>query len=152
MSPIGRGISPARFHDPTMTSCVSSSPQRSRAPIQRLACQVPGWFVPVVMAIALVAFAAWMIWEPEPRLAFALAAAVTALIIACPRALGLATPMSIMVGVGRGPQASVLIKNAGALERIERIRHAGRRQDLHPRLGDWRRSRSGQGDDTAVKE
>ena len=121
MSPIGRGISPARFHDPTMTSCVSSSPQRSRAPIQRLACQVPGWFVPVVMAIALVAFAAWMIWEPEPRLAFALAAAVTALIIACPRALGLATPMSIMVGVGRGAQAGVLIKNAEALERMERI-------------------------------
>ena len=95
--------------------------QRSRAPIQRLADQVAGWFVPAVVAIALVAFAAWAIWGPEPRLAFALVAAVTVLIIACPCALGLATPMSIMVGVGRGAQAGVLIKNAEALERMERI-------------------------------
>jgi heavy metal translocating P-type ATPase len=95
--------------------------QRSRAPIQRLADQVAGWFVPVVVAIALVAFAAWAAWGPEPRLAFALVAAVTVLIIACPCALGLATPMSIMVGVGRGAQAGVLIKNAEALERMERI-------------------------------
>ena len=95
--------------------------QRSRAPIQRLADQVAGWFVPVVVAIALVAFAIWAIWGPEPRLAFALVAAVTVLIIACPCALGLATPMSIMVGVGRGAQAGVLIKNAEALERMERI-------------------------------
>ena len=95
--------------------------QRSRAPIQRLADQVSGWFVPVVVAIALVAFAVWAVWGPEPRLAFALVAAVTVLIIACPCALGLATPMSIMVGVGRGAQAGVLIKNAEALERMERI-------------------------------
>ncbi|GGJ42160.1 heavy metal translocating P-type ATPase [Neoroseomonas lacus] len=95
--------------------------QRSRAPIQRLADQVSGWFVPAVVAIALLAFAVWATWGPEPRLAFALVAAVTVLIIACPCALGLATPMSIMVGVGRGAQAGVLIKNAEALERMERI-------------------------------
>ncbi|SFL14540.1 heavy metal translocating P-type ATPase [Falsiroseomonas stagni] len=95
--------------------------QRSRAPIQRLADQVAGWFVPAVVAVALLAFAAWAVWGPEPRLAFALVAAVTVLIIACPCALGLATPMSIMVGVGRGAQAGVLIKNAEALERMERI-------------------------------
>ena len=95
--------------------------QRSRAPIQRLADSVAGYFVPTVMAIALVAFAAWAVWGPEPRLAFGLVAAVTVLIIACPCALGLATPMSIMVGVGRGAQAGVLIKNAEALERMERV-------------------------------
>jgi heavy metal translocating P-type ATPase len=95
--------------------------QRSRAPIQRLADQVSGWFVPAVVAIAALAFVVWSAWGPEPRLAFALVAAVTVLIIACPCALGLATPMSIMVGVGRGAQAGVLIKNAEALERLERI-------------------------------
>src|SRR6516225_2225510 len=95
--------------------------QRSRAPIQRLADQVSGWFVPTVIAAALVAFAAWSIYGPQPRLAFGLVAAVTVLIIACPCALGLATPMSIMVGVGRGAQVGVLIKNAEALERFERI-------------------------------
>jgi Cu+-exporting ATPase len=95
--------------------------QRSRAPIQRLADQVSAWFVPAVMAIALVAAAAWLIWGPEPRAAWAIVAAVTVLIIACPCALGLATPMSIMVGVGRGAHAGVLIKNAEALERLERI-------------------------------
>jgi Cu+-exporting ATPase len=95
--------------------------QRSRAPIQRLADQVSGWFVPVVIAIALAAFAAWAIFGPQPRLAYALIAAVSVLIIACPCALGLATPMSIMVGVGRGAEAGVLIKNAEALERMERI-------------------------------
>ncbi|MBI3199595.1 MAG: cadmium-translocating P-type ATPase [Rhodospirillales bacterium] len=95
--------------------------QRSRAPIQRLADQVAGWFVPVVIGIAVVAFAAWAMFGPEPRLAFGLVAAVTVLIIACPCALGLATPMSIMVGVGRGAQAGVLIKNAEALERMERV-------------------------------
>ncbi|WP_270933175.1 heavy metal translocating P-type ATPase [Falsiroseomonas oryzae] len=95
--------------------------QRSRAPIQRLADQVSGWFVPAVVVIAVLAFIAWSMWGPEPRLAFALVAAVTVLIIACPCALGLATPMSIMVGVGRGAQAGVLIKNAEALERLERI-------------------------------
>ncbi|WP_235907952.1 heavy metal translocating P-type ATPase [Siccirubricoccus phaeus] len=95
--------------------------QRSRAPIQRLADQVAGWFVPAVVAVAVLAFAAWALWGPEPRLAFALVAAVSVLIIACPCALGLATPMSIMVGVGRGAQAGVLIRNAEALERLERI-------------------------------
>ncbi|MDH6263945.1 heavy metal translocating P-type ATPase [Bradyrhizobium sp. BR13661] len=95
--------------------------QRSRAPIQRLADQVAGWFVPTVIAIAIAAFTAWAWFGPEPRLAFGLVAAVSVLIIACPCALGLATPMSIMVGVGRGAQAGVLIKNAEALERMEKI-------------------------------
>ncbi|OAF00789.1 haloacid dehalogenase [Bradyrhizobium centrolobii] len=95
--------------------------QRSRAPIQRLADQVAGWFVPTVILVAIVAFAAWAWFGPEPRLAFGLVAAVSVLIIACPCALGLATPMSIMVGVGRGAQAGVLIKNAEALERMEKI-------------------------------
>jgi heavy metal translocating P-type ATPase len=95
--------------------------QRSRAPIQRLADQVSGWFVPAVIAAALVAFAAWGVYGPEPRFAFGLVAAVTVLIIACPCALGLATPMSIMVGVGRGAEVGVLIKNAEALERMEKI-------------------------------
>ena len=95
--------------------------QRSRAPIQRLADQVAGWFVPAVIAVALVAFASWATFGPEPRFAFGLVAAVSVLIIACPCALGLATPMSIMVGVGRGAQAGVLIKNAEALERMEKI-------------------------------
>jgi len=98
-----------------------ASAQRSRAPIQRLADQVAGWFVPSVIAIALAAFAAWSIYGPEPRLAYGLVAAVTVLIIACPCALGLATPMSIMVGVGRGAQAGVLVKNAEALERMEKV-------------------------------
>ncbi|MBP1857286.1 copper-transporting P-type ATPase [Rhizobium herbae] len=95
--------------------------QRSRAPIQRLADEVSGWFVPLVIGIAVVAFAAWMIWGPEPRFAHGLVAAVAVLIIACPCALGLATPMSIMVGVGRGAGLGVLIKNAEALERFEKI-------------------------------
>ena len=95
--------------------------QRSRAPIQRLADQVAGWFVPTVIAVALIAFASWAAFGPEPRFAFGLVAAVSVLIIACPCALGLATPMSIMVGVGRGAQAGVLIKNAEALERMEKI-------------------------------
>jgi P-type Cu+ transporter len=95
--------------------------QRSRAPIQRLADQVASWFVPTVIVVAIAAFAAWAWFGPEPRLAFGLVAAVSVLIIACPCALGLATPMSIMVGVGRGAQASVLIKNAEALERMEKI-------------------------------
>ncbi len=95
--------------------------QRSRAPIQRLADQVAGWFVPLVIAVALVAFASWATFGPEPRFAFGLVAAVSVLIIACPCALGLATPMSIMVGVGRGAHAGVLIKNAEALERMEKI-------------------------------
>jgi len=95
--------------------------QRSRAPIQRLADQVASWFVPVVIVVAVVAFGAWALFGPEPRMAFGLVAAVSVLIIACPCALGLATPMSIMVGVGRGAQAGVLIKNAEALERMEKI-------------------------------
>ena len=95
--------------------------QRSRAPIQRLADQVSGWFVPAVIAVAVAAFAVWAIYGPEPSMVFGLIAAVSVLIIACPCALGLATPMSIMVGVGRGAQAGVLIKNAEALERMERI-------------------------------
>jgi Cu+-exporting ATPase len=95
--------------------------QRSRAPIQRLADQVAGWFVPAVIAVAIAAFLAWSLFGPQPRFAFGLVAAVTVLIIACPCALGLATPMSIMVGVGRGAQAGVLIKNAEALERLEKI-------------------------------
>ena len=95
--------------------------QRSRAPIQKLADQVSGWFVPAVIAIALIAFAAWGLFGPEPRFTYGLIAAVSVLIIACPCALGLATPMSIMVGVGRGAQSGVLIKNAEALERMEKV-------------------------------
>jgi Cu+-exporting ATPase len=95
--------------------------QRSAAPIQRLADQVSGWFVPLVIAIAIAAFVAWAIFGPEPRFAYGLVAAVTVLIIACPCALGLATPMSIMVGIGRGAEMGVLIKNAVALERMEKV-------------------------------
>jgi Cu+-exporting ATPase len=95
--------------------------QRSRAPIQRLADQVAGWFVPAVLAIAALAFVVWWAVGPEPRLTFALLAAVAVLIIACPCALGLATPMSIMVGVGRGAREGVLIRNAEALERMEKV-------------------------------
>jgi Cu+-exporting ATPase len=95
--------------------------QRSRAPIQRLADSVAAWFVPAVMLSAALAFAAWMIWAPAPALGVAVVAAVSVLIIACPCALGLATPMSIMVGVGKGASAGVLIKNAEALERFEKV-------------------------------
>ncbi|WP_156839122.1 heavy metal translocating P-type ATPase [Novosphingobium aquimarinum] len=95
--------------------------QRSRAPIQRLADQVAGWFVPAVLLVAILAFVVWGIWGPEPRFAHGLIAAVAVLIIACPCALGLATPMSIMVGVGRGAGLGVLIKNAEALERLEKV-------------------------------
>src|SRR6185312_5919177 len=95
--------------------------QRSRAPIQRLADQVAGWFVPAVIAVAVAAFIAWAVFGPEPRYAYGLVAAVAVLIIACPCALGLATPMSIMVGIGRGAQAGVLIKNAEALEQMEKV-------------------------------
>jgi P-type Cu+ transporter len=98
-----------------------SAAQRSRAPIQRLADRVAAWFVPMVLAVATLAFAAWAVFGPEPRLAYGLVAAVTVLIIACPCALGLATPMSIMVGVGRGAQAGVLVKNAEAMERMEKV-------------------------------
>ncbi len=95
--------------------------QRSRAPIQRMADRVSGWFVPAVIVCAALAFAAWSFWGPEPRFTYGLVAAVAVLIIACPCALGLATPMSIMVGVGRGAQAGVLIRNAEALERMEKV-------------------------------
>jgi Cu+-exporting ATPase len=95
--------------------------QRSRAPIQRLADAVSAWFVPAVIAAAAVAFSAWLIWGPPPAFAYALVAAVSVLIIACPCALGLATPMSIMVAIGKGAVAGVLIKNAEALERLETI-------------------------------
>jgi P-type Cu+ transporter len=98
-----------------------SAAQRSQAPIQRLADQVAGWFVPAVIAIAAFAFMGWLAWGPPPALAHALVAAVTVLIIACPCALGLATPMSIMVAVGRGAQEGVLLKNAAALERLEKV-------------------------------
>jgi Cu+-exporting ATPase len=95
--------------------------QRSRAPIQRLADVVSGWFVPAVVLCAAIAFAAWAALGPEPRLAHGLVAAVAVLIIACPCALGLATPMSIMVGTGRGATAGVLVKSAEALERLEQV-------------------------------
>jgi Cu+-exporting ATPase len=95
--------------------------QRSRAPIQRMADQVAGWFVPVVIAVAVITFGAWLVWGPSPAFSFALVAAVAVLIIACPCALGLATPMSIMVGVGRGAQHGVLIRDAEALERLEKV-------------------------------
>ena len=95
--------------------------QRSRAPIQQLVDAVAAWFVPAVMVSAIIAFAAWMIWAPPPALGFAVVAAVSVLIIACPCALGLATPMSIMVAVGKGASAGVLIKNAEALQRLEKV-------------------------------
>jgi P-type Cu+ transporter len=98
-----------------------SQAQRSRAPIQRLADRVAGWFVPAVIAIAILTFAAWSLFGPEPRLAHALVNAVAVLIIACPCALGLATPIAIMVGTGRGAHAGVLIKNAEALEIMEKV-------------------------------
>jgi Cu+-exporting ATPase len=95
--------------------------QRSRAPIQRLADAVAAWFVPGVIAAAVLAFAGWAIWGPEPRFAHGMVAAVTVLIIACPCALGLATPMAVMVGIGRGAQAGVLVRDAEALERMEKV-------------------------------
>jgi P-type Cu+ transporter len=98
-----------------------SDAQRTRAPIQRLADLVSAWFVPTVIIVAILAFVGWMIWGPVPAFSYALIAAVSVLIIACPCALGLATPMSIMVGIGKGATAGVLIKNAEALERLEKI-------------------------------
>ena len=95
--------------------------QRSRAPIQRLADRLAGYFVPTVVAVAVIAFLVWSVWGPEPRLALALVSAVAVLIIACPCALGLATPMAIMVGTGRGASAGVLVRNAEALETLERV-------------------------------
>ncbi|MAS05971.1 MAG: copper-translocating P-type ATPase [Ahrensia sp.] len=98
-----------------------ASAQRSRAPIQGLADRVASYFVPTVVAVAILAFAAWMIWGPEPAFVFAIVSAVSVLIIACPCALGLATPMSIMTATGRGAQAGVLVKEAGALERMAKV-------------------------------
>ena len=95
--------------------------QRSRAPIQRLADRVAAWFVPAVVAVAAITFVAWLVFGPQPRLAHAIVNAVAVLIIACPCALGLATPMAIMVGTGRGANAGVLIKNAEALETMEKV-------------------------------
>src|SRR5439155_24333721 len=95
--------------------------QRSRAPIQRLADVVSSWFVPAVMVIAALAFFGWTFFGPEPRLAHAVVAAVSVLIIACPCALGLATPMSIMVASGRGAGAGILVRNAETLERLEKV-------------------------------
>jgi Cu+-exporting ATPase len=112
---VGRDTMLARIVD------MVSRAQRSRAPIQRLADRVAGWFVPAVIGAALIAFVAWMSFGPEPRLGYALVAAVTVLIIACPCALGLATPMSIMVGVGHGAREGILIRDAEALEAFERI-------------------------------
>src|SRR6185436_2658399 len=95
--------------------------QRSRAPIQRLADRVAEYFVPAVVLVAVATFAAWAVWGPEPRLAHGLVNAVAVLIIACPCALGLATPMAIMVGAGQGAKAGVLIRNAEALELLGRV-------------------------------
>jgi len=95
--------------------------QRTRAPIQRLADTVSAWFVPAVVVLSIAAFAGWYVWGPEPRFALALLSAIAVLIIACPCALGLATPMAIMVGTGRGASAGVLIRNAEALERLEKV-------------------------------
>lgn len=95
--------------------------RRSRAPIQRIADTVAGYFVPVVIAIAIAAFAAWAIWGLPPAFAYALIVAVSVVIIACPCALGLATPMSIMVGIGKGAGSAVLIKSAEALVRMEKV-------------------------------
>jgi len=97
--------------------------QRSRAPIQRMADRVSGWFVPAVIGVAVVTFGSWIVWGPEPRLAHAIATSVAVLIIACPCALGLATPMSITVGIGRGTQMGVLVRDAATLERAENVTH-----------------------------
>ena len=100
-----------------------SEAQRSRAPIQKIADQVSGYFVPLVITVSVVTFIVWFNWGPNPKLAYAFVNAIAVLIIACPCALGLATPMSIMVGVGRGARAGVLIKNAEAIEKAEKITH-----------------------------
>ncbi len=109
--------------DTTLSQIVQmvADAQRSRAPIQRLADQVSGWFVPIVILVAIASFIVWSVFGPEPAMAFALVNAVAVLIIACPCALGLATPMSIMVATGRGARTGVLIKNAEALETLEKV-------------------------------
>ncbi len=113
-----------RVGDETMLAriaAMAAEAQRTRAPIQRVADTVAGWFVPAVLAVAAAAFAAWSAWGPAPAMGFALVAAVSVLIVACPCALGLATPMSIMVAIGRGAQTGVLIGEAEALERLEKV-------------------------------
>jgi Cu+-exporting ATPase len=112
---VGRETMLARIVDLVATA------QRSRAPIQGLADKVAAWFVPAVVVAALLTCAAWLIWGPEPRIAYAITSSVAVLIIACPCALGLATPMSVMVGVGRGAQAGVLIRNAEAIQAMESV-------------------------------
>ncbi len=117
-------IAATRVGSDTMLSQIVemvSNAQRSRAPIQKYADQVAGYFVPIVILVAVLAFVAWALWGPAPALSYALISAVAVLIIACPCALGLATPMSIMTATGRGAQAGVLIKNAEALERFEKV-------------------------------
>ena len=112
--------------DETMLSQIVSMvahAQRSRAPIQKLADQVAGYFVPAIVLIAVIAFTVWAIFGPAPTMAYAIVVAVTVLIVACPCALGLATPMSIMVGIGKGAQNGILVKNAEALERAEKVTH-----------------------------
>src|SRR5437660_12368418 len=111
-------------NDPTLAKIVKmvSEAQRSRAPIQKLADKVAALFVPAVMVVAVLTFCAWSFWGPSPRLSNAVVNAVAVLIIACPCALGLATPMAIMVGTGRGARAGVLIKNAEALEKLAKVR------------------------------
>ncbi|MFD1943733.1 heavy metal translocating P-type ATPase [Paradevosia shaoguanensis] len=118
-----------------------SKAQRSRAPIQALADRVASWFVPTVVLVAILSFAAWWIWGPDPKIAYALVAAVSVLIIACPCALGLATPMSVMVATGRGARAGVLVKDAKALEGFARINtlivdKTGTLTEGKPTLGD----------------
>ncbi len=110
-------------HDTLLGQIVSlvSAAQRSQAPIQRLADWVAGWFVPAVIVAAALTFTGWLIWGPAPALAHALVAAVSVLIIACPCALGLATPMSIMVAIGKAAREGVLVKNAATLERLEKV-------------------------------
>ena len=129
--------------------------QRSRAPIQRLADQVSGWFVPLVIAIAVAAFMAWAVWGPEPRYAYGLIAAVSVLIIACPCALGLATPMSIMVGIGRGAEAGRADQERRGARTVRKGRHARRRQDRHAnrRQTQGRRARAvgGVGEDELLR-
>jgi Cu+-exporting ATPase len=112
---VGRETALARMVD------LVAKAQRSRAPAQRLADRVAGWFVPLVVIVAALAFLAWSTFGPEPRFSFGLLAAVSVLIIACPCALGLATPMSIMVGIGKGARAGILVRDAEALERFEAV-------------------------------
>src|SRR5690606_15570844 len=94
---------------------------RSQAPIQKLADRISGYFVPVVVLVAVITFIVWAIFGPEPKYVYALVNAIAVLIIACPCALGLATPMSVMVGIGKGAQSGVLVKNAEALEKMNKI-------------------------------